>query len=606
MKLQTLIEEKTVLENEKIDIYMNENKLKVRPAKITKDGRALFFETHNIDSSRDTKTNELNSGGDLNLNLEGEGLKIGVWDEGHVFKDHDEFQNLTERVIFGNDIGFELNYDSHATHVAGTIGASGANPNAKGMAPKVKIVSFDWNNAFLELIRDSSSDIYVSNHSYGIDAFSENGQPSFGYDYFGTYDDWAEELDAIHFARPNFIAVCSAGNDGLEDNFEAIVSGYDVLTDMSTAKNNFVVANAKNILYFSSGALLKRINESSSQGPTNDLRVKPDITGIGTDVLSSDLSSNLNVTNGYSSSTGTSMAAPNIAGSLLLLMEYFFDTKGELPLSSTLKALVINNALDAGDSGPDPNFGWGIMDSSKSAVTISENVNYQTILEGQINQGEEIILPLDFYNLNTDFSVTICWTDPEGESLENASNKNTSVLINDIDLRIIENESIEHLPYKLSSENKVINNKWAIKADNSVDNVERVDFSRNSGASYKIKITHKGDLFNPSVEDSETNYQNYSVVVSNGAYINSTLNSDKIGNNFQDYFTMQNRESIIFLNNLKEERVNKISIYSIDGRILYNEMPEKIQKRYRIEKFIKSGIIIIETNEFRFIKRFVF
>ena len=99
MKLQTLIEEKTALENEKIDIYMNENKLKVRPAKITKDGRALFFETHNIDSSRDTKTNELNSGGDLNLNLEGEGLKIGVWDEGHVFKDHDEFQNLIQRML---------------------------------------------------------------------------------------------------------------------------------------------------------------------------------------------------------------------------------------------------------------------------------------------------------------------------------------------------------------------------------------------------------------------------------------------------------------------------------------------------------------------------
>ena len=56
-------------------------------------------------------------------------------------------------------------------------------------------------------------------------------------------------------------------------------------------------------------------------------------------------------------------------------MEYFFDTNGELPLSSTLKALVINNALDAGDSGPDPNFGWGIMDSSKSAVTISEKEN---------------------------------------------------------------------------------------------------------------------------------------------------------------------------------------------------------------------------------------
>ena len=606
MKLQTLIEEKTAVENEKIDIYMNENQLKVRPARITDDGTALFFETHNIDSSRDTKTKELNTGGDLNLDLDGEGFKIGVWDEGHVFKEHDEFQNGPERVIFGNDVGFELSYDSHATHVAGTIGASGVYQNAKGMAPKVKIVSFDWRRAFLEMMRDSSSDIYVSNHSYGIYGFLDNGQPTYGYDYFGTYDDWAEELDAIHFARPNFIAVCSAGNDGREDNIESIVSGYDVLTDMSTAKNNFVVANAKNIIYFASGALLKRINESSSQGPTNDLRVKPDISGIGTSVLSTDVSSNLGVTNAYSSASGTSMAAPNISGSLVLLMEFFYQTTDELPLSSTLKALVINNSLDAGEEGPDPNFGWGIMDSTKSAITISENVDYQTIHEGQINQGEEIVLPLDFYNSNSNFSVTICWTDPEGESLENATNKNTPVLINDLDLRIIENESIEHLPYKLSSENKVINNKWAVKSDNSVDNVERVDFVRNTGSSYKIKITHKEDLFNPALESSETQYQNYSVVVSNGANINSTFSSAKIENYFQDYFSIEYRENSFDLNNLKQVRLNKISIYSFDGRIIFSEIPEKIEKTYKIDKLIKSGILVVETNDFRFVKRFVF
>ena len=160
--------------------------------------------------------------------------------------------------------------------------------------------------------------------------------------------------------------MCSAGNDGREDNIESIVSGYDVLTDMSTAKNNFVVANAKNILYFASGTLLKRINESSSQGPTNDLRVKPDISGIGTSVLSTDVSSNLGVTNAYSSASGTSMAAPNISGSLVLLMEFFYQTTDELPLSSTLKALVIKS-LD--EEGPD--LIWlGIMDSSKSAITI--------------------------------------------------------------------------------------------------------------------------------------------------------------------------------------------------------------------------------------------
>ena len=52
---------------------MEKNGISKRPAKITDDGRALFLETHNIDSSKDTKTDQLNPSGSLGLNLEGEG-----------------------------------------------------------------------------------------------------------------------------------------------------------------------------------------------------------------------------------------------------------------------------------------------------------------------------------------------------------------------------------------------------------------------------------------------------------------------------------------------------------------------------------------------------
>ena len=599
------IEQKQKIKNEIIDDFMEKNGISERPAKITYDGQALFFETHNIDSSKDTKTDQLNPNGSLGLELEGEGYKIGVWDEGHVFKEHVEFQNAVDRVLIGQDLPYDLNYDSHATHVAGTIGESGESQDAKGMASKVQIISYDWNNAFLELMADAANDIYISNHSYGLPGFEDNGQPTVSYSYLGTYDEWASDLDAIHFARPNFLAVCSAGNEGLEDNFESAVAKHDVLTDMSTAKNNMVVANAKNILYFQSGATVKRINESSSQGPTNDLRIKPDISGIGTQVTSSTVSSNLNQTNLYSTSSGTSMAAPNISGSLVLLQEFYHETKGELPLSSTLKALTINTALDAGDDGPDPNFGWGIMDSMKSAINISENVANGTIFEGTISQGEEIIFGLEFYNDESEISVTICWTDPEGDSLENALDKNVPVLVNDLDLRIIENETIEYFPYAFSLENKINNNKWAIKTDNVVDNVERVDFDKNTGASYKIKISHKNNLFNPSQDSEETQYQNFSIVVSNGAKINTTLNVNEPYKSDQEYFSINYQKSGISLVNISDVYVDTILIYSLDGRLIYSEKPKQVKKIYNLVTLPKTGILVAKFGESRYVKKFL-
>lgn len=605
LNVKNTIEQKQKIENEKIEVYMEKNRLTKRPAKITDDGRALYFETHNINSSRDTKTNALNIGGDLGLNLEGEGFKVGVWDKGHVFKQHDEFNNVPDRVLIGQDLPYDLNYDDHATHVAGTIGASGVNPVAKGMASKVQIISYDWNNAFLELMANAANDIYISNHSYGLDGFEDNGDPTVSYSYLGTYDDWASDLDAIHFARPNFLAVCSAGNDGLEDNIESSVAGYDVLTDMSTAKNNMVVANAKNTLYFQSGTTLQRINESSSQGPTNDLRIKPDISGIGTQVYSSTVSSNLNQTNLYSTSSGTSMAAPNIAGSLVLLQKYYYQTKGELPLSSTLKAITINTASDAGDVGPDPNFGWGIMDSMKSAIAISENIANETIFQGTLSQGEEIIFGLEFYNDESEISVTMCWTDPENDSLESALDKNVPVLVNDLDLRIIESETIEYFPYAFSLEHKINNDKWAIKADNVVDNVERVDFNKNTEASYKIKISHKNNLFNPSQDSEEIQYQKFSIVVSNGAKINTTLNINEPYKSEEDYFSIKYQKNGISLVNISDVYVDTILIYSLDGRLIYSEKPNQVKKIYHFATLPKAGILVAKFGESRYVKKFL-
>jgi hypothetical protein len=105
--------------------------------------------------------------------LNGSGVKVGVWDAGSVRNTHREFN--TSRVVKRNN---DAPLDDHGTHVAGTIGANGTTPNAKGMAPLVAIDSYDWNSDYTEMTAAgaaTSSDttrIAISNHSYGYNAVS--------------------------------------------------------------------------------------------------------------------------------------------------------------------------------------------------------------------------------------------------------------------------------------------------------------------------------------------------------------------------------------------------------------------------------------------------
>jgi serine protease AprX len=101
------------------------------------------------------------------------------------------------------------------------------------------------------------------------------------------------------------------------------------------------------------------INPSSSPGPTSGGRRKPDIAAPGTNIWSTN-----NDWEGDSSdwaqSTGTSMAAPHVAGALLLLDEYgLTDPKLQ-------KAILISTADDKGPAGWDGQYGWGYMNLQRA------------------------------------------------------------------------------------------------------------------------------------------------------------------------------------------------------------------------------------------------
>ncbi|WP_237276778.1 S8 family serine peptidase, partial [Tenacibaculum ovolyticum] len=330
------------------------------------NGKPIYYTTFNVAAAKSTRTNHLNSGGSLGLNLMGQGMTAHVWDGGLARTTHQEYDGAGGNNRFSIGDGTTARH-FHAAHVAGTIISSGVKANAKGMAPHSKAVGYDWNNDKTEATSAASNGMLISNHSYGYATRNQQGQVQLPQHYFGGYITESRAWDEIMFNAPNYLMVVAAGNDGNDNtanNNPTGGSGFDKLTGHSVSKNNLVVANAQDANVDASGNLVSvSINSSSSEGPTDDFRIKPDITGNGTGVYSTYESSDT----AYNSITGTSMASPNVAGSLILLQQHHKNlNSGSFMKAATLKGLALHTADDAGASGPDAVFGWGLLHTKRA------------------------------------------------------------------------------------------------------------------------------------------------------------------------------------------------------------------------------------------------
>lgn len=411
--------------------------------------------------------------------VDGSGFGAGVFELGSVYQ-HEEFalEGGGSRVVVLTTAATT----EHAAHVAGTIGAQGLVAAAKGMAPAVTL--YNW--------YQESAEKYASRaiaHPGEADRMVVTNT-SLGSSGTGRYTAADQARDEWARLFPYTIMFQCAGNSG---------SAYETLNASSKeAKNHFTVGRVSDVQRNAAGAITGGgvIASSSSRGPTDDGRIKPDIVANGTSVYST-----INASNAYESKSGTSMSTPNATGSAILLQDYFSKRfPGHLLRSDTLKGLIIHTADDGGNAGPDYIYGYGIMNVHAGAGIIkdyADNPATRRLIHTTL-PGSGVHTYAFTWNGTDPIRVTLAWLDPAGP-VSAYDDDRTPALVNDLDVTVTSPLGTVHrpwvMPYVLNGFDPNDRGTPAVKGDNTVDNAELVLIETPAEAGvYTVTVTHKGAL----------------------------------------------------------------------------------------------------------------
>lgn len=509
----------------------------IRLMGFSKSGAPIYYQTYNLDAANSIRTSQLWSGGLSELNLNGEGITLNIWDGGSIRATHQEFEGRTTQMD-GTPI-----MNGHATHVAGTMVAAGMVPTARGMAPSANLHVYDFSNDEEEMIGAAANGALLSNHSYGRSTgwgFHTNQWWWYGdtristsKDYnFGFYSEETRIRDEITYLAPYYLQVHAAGNDrldigaapGEEHNVfdhdlgiwikstdprerDGGEEGLDCISTLVLGKNVLTIGSVADVIDYT-GPESVILSEFSSTGPADDGRIKPDIVANGQGLLSTWVDSNTS----YAGLTGTSMAAPSVTGSLGLLQQLNKRITGSYLRAATIKALVIHTAREAGPHpGPDYQYGWGLADIEAAAKIIPEKGNNTLIEERNLVQNMVPTYSKTVYSTGQQpLIVTLAWSDVPGIPLESALNDRTPLLVNDLDVRLTRiSDGQVFYPWKLDPDNPA---SPATLGDNLVDNLEKIYIIAPEPGQYQVVVSHKGILVDPV--NATNKRQPFSLVVS--------------------------------------------------------------------------------------------
>ena len=241
----------------------------------------------------------------------------------------------------GNIVMSSQPYDSHyhGTHVSGTVAGGDASGIAIGVAPGASLM-----HGLVIPGGDGTLAQIIAGMEWAMDPFDQYGNPA-GEPAdvinmsLGGYGYWDAFIEPIHnIETAGIVLVAAIGNNG-EGTSDSPANVYQAFAVGATYYEDLVAG-------FSSG----KVVDWPASHP--EPYIKPDFSAPGVIVLSA-------IPGGeYEYLSGTSMAAPHIAGTVALMLE----GNAALTVQSVYAALN-GTAVDFGDEGQDTRYGWGRIDA---------------------------------------------------------------------------------------------------------------------------------------------------------------------------------------------------------------------------------------------------
>jgi serine protease AprX len=324
----------------------------------------------------------------------------------------------------------------------------------------------------------------------------------------GAYDTDASMVDEVSWNNPDMLIIFAAGNSGVDLDKDGHIDEGSIGSP-GTAKNCLTVGASKN--YVLKGGIQKpmkelrggadnwgaepiassRLSETpngmaafSSIGPTQDGRLKPEIVAPGTNIISTRAQTSTAsplwgaYNDKYVYAGGTSMSTPLTAGAAAVVRQYLRQVGFADPSAALIKAVLIHGATDlfpgqfprgAGEEfktqRPNVNEGYGRVN-----VEASTNLSKARIIDEAVGLKTTEIKT---YNVNVQAGkvvrATMTYTDHP------ASAGTAQALVNDLDLKIVDEGGHTYFPNHLNGPDEA-------------NNTEMVEFVADHTGNYTVSV----------------------------------------------------------------------------------------------------------------------